>query len=107
MTGRLSSLSERTRDSLVIAVLALVSVAFLANVLFTDQVLVGDNLAAQYPWRAYASQELLARPTNGRTDPLQDDYPRRVPAREMVRAEPCPCGIPTIFRVRHSSPPRS
>jgi hypothetical protein len=86
MTGRLSSLSERTRDSLVIAVLALASVAFLANVLFTDQVLVGDNLAAQYPWRAYASQELLARPTNGRIDPLQDDYPRRVIAAEMVTA---------------------
>jgi hypothetical protein len=94
MTGRLSSLSERTRDSLVIAVLALVSVAFLANVLFTDQVLVGDNLAAQYPWRAYASQELLARPTNGRTDPLQDDYPRRVIAQEMVRAGSLPLWNP-------------
>ena len=94
MSGRPSGLSERARDSLVIAVLALVSVAFLANVLFTDQVLVGDNLAAQYPWKPYASQELLARPTNGRTDPLQDDYPRRVIAREMVRAGSLPLWNP-------------
>ena len=86
MTARPFKLSERARDSLVIAVLALVSVAFLANVLFTDQALVGDNLASEYPWRAYASRELLERPTNGRADPLQDDYPRRVLAREMVRA---------------------
>jgi len=86
MTGRLSSLSECARDSLVVTVLALVSIVFLANVLFTDQVLVGDNLARDYPWAAYAEEELLQRPTNGRTDPLQDDYPRRVLAREMVRA---------------------
>ena len=94
MTVRLGSLSERARDSVVIAVLALVSVAFLANVLFTDQVLVGDNLASQYPWRAYASQELLQRPTNGRTDPLYQFYPHRVIAAEVVKAGTLPLWNP-------------
>ncbi|HUS71390.1 MAG TPA: YfhO family protein [Anaerolineae bacterium] len=94
MTGRLDRLSQHTRDFLVIAVLALASVAFLANVLFTDQVLVGDNLARDYPWAAYADEELLSRPTNGRIDPLHQYYEHRVIAAEMVRAGTLPLWNP-------------
>jgi hypothetical protein len=94
MTGRSGKLSERARDSLVVTVLALVSIAFLANVLFTDQVLVGDNLARDYPWAAYAEEELLQRPTNGRIDPLHQYYPHRVIAAEMVRAGTLPLWNP-------------
>ncbi len=79
-------LSHRQRDLCCVILLGLMPVVFLANVLFTDQVLVGDNLARNFPWAAYADEELLSRPTNGRIDPLQDDYPRRVLARDMVGA---------------------
>jgi hypothetical protein len=94
MSGRPGEFSERVSDPLVIGVLALVSIAFLANVLFTDQVLVGDNLASQYPWRAYASEQLLQRPTNGRTDPLYQFYPHRAIAAEMIRAGNLPLWNP-------------
>ena len=90
-------LSPRTRELCCIILLGLMPIAFLANVLFTDQVLVGDNLARDYPWTAYADEELLARPTNGRIDPLHQYYPHRVIAAEMVRAGHLPLWNPYFF----------
>ena len=94
MPTMLDGLSNRKHDLCCVVLLGLMPVVFLANVLFTDQVLVGDNLAGHNPWRAYASQELLARPTNGRIDPLCQFYPHRVIAAEMMRAGSLPLWNP-------------
>jgi hypothetical protein len=87
-------LSHRQRDLCCIILLGLMPTLFLANVLFTDQVLVGDNLARSYPWAAYADDELLSRPTNGRIDPLYQYYPQRVIAGEIVRSGSLPLWNP-------------
>lgn len=87
-------LSGRRGELFFILLLGLMPLIFLANVLFTDQVLVGDNLARTYPWAAYADEELLQRPTNGRIDPLYQYYPHRVIAAEMVRAGTIPLWNP-------------
>jgi hypothetical protein len=88
------TLSSNRRGFFFVALLGLMPVVFLANVLFTDQVLVGDNLARNYPWAAYADEELLSRPTNGRIDPLQQYYPHRVIAKELVGAGTLPLWNP-------------
>jgi hypothetical protein len=87
-------LSHRQRDLCCVILLGLMPVVFLANVLFTNQVLVGDNLARNYPWAAYAGDELLSRPTNGRIDPLYQYYPQRVIAAEIVRTGSLPLWNP-------------
>lgn len=86
--------SGRVRDFLAVVILLLLSTAFFANVLFTDQVLVGDNLAKRYPWRAYASEELLQRPTNRRIDPLHQYYPHKVIAARIVSTGSLPLWNP-------------
>jgi hypothetical protein len=87
-------LSSNQRGLFFVALLGLMPIVFMANVLFTDQVLVGDNLARNYPWAAYADEELLNWPTNGRIDPLQQYYPHRVIAAELVRAGTLPLWNP-------------
>jgi hypothetical protein len=96
-------LSGKQTDLLLVLVLALLPTVFLSNVLFSDQVLVGDNLARNDPWAAYADEELLGRPTNGRIDPLYQYYPHRVIAAEIVGAGTVPlwnpyylCGTPFL-----------
>lgn len=90
----LDVLSARKKDLLFGVVLAAIPVLFLANVLFTDQVLVGDNLWRFPPWRTYASEELRQRPSNRTLDPLLSYYPRRIVAAEIVRSGDLPLWNP-------------
>lgn len=85
MRDRLGRSPRASKDLASIFVLSLLPVVLLANVLFTDQVLVGDNLARFPPWKAYASGELLDKITNGTLDPLYAYYPQRFIAAEIVR----------------------
>ncbi|HJX39447.1 MAG TPA: YfhO family protein, partial [Anaerolineae bacterium] len=86
--------SGRRGDLCFTLLLSLMPVVFLANILFTDQVLVGDNLARDYPWFAYADEELLQRPTNGRIDPLHQFYAHRVIAARIAEAGRLPLWNP-------------
>ncbi len=90
----LDMLSERKKDLLCVILLAIIPVTFFANVLFTDQVLVGDNLGTYLPWGAYESEELLQRPSNRTLDPLLSYYPRTLIAVGIVRAGSLPLWDP-------------
>ncbi len=90
----LSSIPELHRDLISILILLLLPLIFFANVLFTDQALVGDNLARFPPWKAYANEELLQRPTNRTIDIPWGFYPQAVVATEMVRGGQFPLWNP-------------
>jgi len=92
--NRVESLPGVTKDLPFILVLLLLSIVFFANVLFTDDVLVGDNLARDHPWRSYASEELLQKPTNGAGDPLGSYYPEKLIAARIVRGKDLPLWNP-------------
>jgi hypothetical protein len=90
----LRALSGRRQDLLCLLIVLGLPVLFFANVLFTGQVLVGDNLARFDPWRAYASEELLQQRSNWRTDPLVQYYPHRVIANDTIKAGDLPLWNP-------------
>ncbi len=94
VVSRLDTLEPWKKDLLSVLVLAVVPLLFLSNVLFTDQVLVGENLARYYPWRADASEEMLQRPSNQRIDPLYQYYPQRIIAADTVRTGGLPLWNP-------------
>jgi len=90
----LSKLRQHKKHLLVVLVLLGVAVLFFGNVLFTGSVLVGDNLAWTYPWRWYASKDLLEKTTNGEADPLVSYYPQRAVAAEIVKGGDIPLWNP-------------
>jgi hypothetical protein len=90
---RLHSLGHREKDLLVVAVLIGLATLFFANVLFTNEVLVSDNLAGYSPWDYYHGQEAGA-PTNYESDTLLAFYPAIVVAKQTLSSGSLPLWNP-------------
>ena len=97
LTRPLAALSETRKSLLPLLVLLLLSTLFFANVLFTDQVLVSDNLCSYYPWRQYCGDEPQKRPSNGIWDRVLEEYPQRVIAAGIVRNGQLPLWNPYVL----------
>jgi len=67
---------------------------FFANVLFTDKVLVSDNLDRYYPWKQYVADESQRTPVNDIWDRVLEEYPQRLIAARIVRGGELPLWNP-------------
>lgn len=90
----LATLSGRKKDALCMLVLLSLSIIFFANVLFTDKVLVCDNLMRYRPWRHYATEQLSQAPTNLLFDRVLAHYPQMLTAARVVRSGNLPLWNP-------------
>jgi hypothetical protein len=97
VTRTLAALSETRKSLLALLVLLLLSTVFFANVLFTNQVLVSDNLCSYYPWGYYCDDEAQNRPSNGIWDRVLEEYPQRVIAAGIVRDGQLPLWNPYVL----------
>jgi hypothetical protein len=93
MTNRLRSITDTQKDLLAILVLFLLSAAFFARVLFTDEVFVGDNLARNIPWNYYEDPEGQS-PINYEFDTLLAYYPQILVARQTLQSGALPLWNP-------------
>jgi hypothetical protein len=89
----LDDLGERKKDLLALLLLVGLATLFFANVLFTDKVLVGDNLARYSPWNYYEDPETQA-PINYEYDTLLAYYPQIFIARQMIESGNLPLWNP-------------
>lgn len=90
---RLRNLTGVRKDIIAILVLFSVSGLFFANVLVTDQVLVGDTLARYIPWNYYLQQE-EQDPVNYEFDTLLTYYPQILVARQTIEGGQLPLWNP-------------
>jgi len=81
--NRLHDLAASKKDLLALIFLFGLVTLFFANVLLTDKVLVGDNLARYSPWSHYQDPDAQA-PINYEYDTLLAYYPQFLIAREIV-----------------------
>jgi MFS family permease len=93
----LESLSQVKKDLLSILTLLALSILFFANVLFTDQVLVSDNLDRYYPWKGYGDAEPQRAAVNRIWDRVLEEYPQKLVALRMVRRGQLPLWNPYIL----------
>jgi hypothetical protein len=93
----LAALSENKENLLPLLVLLLLSTVFFAKVLFTNQVLVSDNLCDYYPWRYQCDEEAQDSPSNGIWDRVLEEYPQRVIAAGIVRGGQLPLWNPYVL----------
>gem|GEM_PF-1595759 len=87
------NLSEIQKDIIAILVLFALSSLFFANVLLTDQVLVGDTLARYIPWNQYVEQE-DQEPINYEFDTLLAYYPQILVAKQTLESGQLPLWNP-------------
>jgi hypothetical protein len=92
MMERLRSLTGVQKDVIAILVLFALSGLFFANVLLTDQVLVGDTLARYIPWNYYVEEEHA--PINYEFDTLLTYYPQLLAARQTLEGGQLPLWNP-------------
>lgn len=104
---RLTATSDRSRDVLCALTLLALSTVFFANVLFTDLVLVSDNVDSYYPW-VYYSGPSGKRASNGISDRVLEEYPQRLVAVRTLRSgDPplwnpyCLSGMPLLATEPH------
>jgi hypothetical protein len=90
---RIRSLTERQKDLLAILALFVLSAAFFARVLFTDEVLVGDTLARYIPWNYYVESE-GQEPINYEFDTLLAYYPQILVAKQTLESGQLPLWNP-------------
>jgi hypothetical protein len=90
---RLRNLSGTQKDLIAILVLFALSGLFFANVLLTDQVLVGDTLARYIPWNQYVEQD-NQEPINYEFDTLLAYYPQILVARQTIEGGQLPLWNP-------------
>jgi hypothetical protein len=90
---RLRNLTGAQKDIIAILVLFSLSGLFFANVLLTDQVLVGDTLARYIPWNQYVKQE-EQDPVNYEFDTLLAYYPQILVARQTIESGQLPLWNP-------------
>ena len=93
MMSRLRSLTGAEKDVGAILILFALSCLFFANVLLTDQVLVGDTLARYIPWDSYVDPQSQA-PVNYEFDTLLAYYPQIIVARESLQSGQLPLWNP-------------
>jgi len=93
---RLCALSERKKNVLSVVVLLLLATLFFANVLFTDQVLVSDNLDRYWPWKHHRDYS-QTKASNRLFDRLLHEYPLRLIAVRMVKSGELPLWNPYIL----------
>ena len=93
MMSSLRNLTGTRKDLLAILILFGLSAVFFANVLFTDHVLVGDNLARYIPWNSYQDPQGEAA-INYEYDTLLAYYPQFLIARQALRAGELPLWNP-------------
>ncbi len=93
---RLRNLTGAQKDLVAIVVLFALSGLFLANVLLTNQVLVGDTLARYIPWNQYAEDEEQL-PVNYEFDTLLTYYPYLLVARQTIEEGQLPLWNPSIL----------
>jgi hypothetical protein len=84
MMSRPRSLTDAEKDLGAVLILFALSGLFFANVLLTDQVLVGDTLARYIPWNFYVDPQSQP-PVNYEFDTLLAYYPQIVVARETLQ----------------------
>ena len=90
---RLHSLTHREKDLLAVVVLIGLATLFFAKVLFTNELLVSDNLARYSPWDYYHGQEAGA-PINYESDTLLAFYPAIVIAKQILSSGSLPVWNP-------------
>jgi len=90
---RLRNTTGAQKDIIAILVLFSLSGLFFANVLLTDQVLVGDTLARYIPWNYYLQQE-EQDPVNYEFDTLLTYYPQILVARQTIEGGQLPLWNP-------------
>lgn len=90
---RLDSLGHREKDLLAVVILIGLAALFFAKVLFTNEVLVSDNLARYSPWDYYHGQEAGA-PINYESDTLLAFYPAIVIAKQILSSGSLPLWNP-------------
>jgi hypothetical protein len=90
---RLRNLTGAQKDLVAGLVLFALAGLFLANVLLTDQVLVGDTLARYIPWNQYAEDEEQS-PVNYEFDTLLTYYPYLLVARQTIEEGQLPLWNP-------------
>ena len=91
--SRLRSLTDAEKDVGAILILFALSCLFFANVLLTDQVLVGDTLARYIPWDLYVDPQSQP-PVNYEFDTLLAYYPQIIVARETLQSGQLPLWNP-------------
>jgi hypothetical protein len=97
INGTLAAASGTRKSLLALLLLLLLCTVFFANVLFTNQVLVSDNLCGNYPWKQYCGDERQTKPSNGIWDRVLEEYPQRVIAASIVRGGQLPLWNPYVL----------
>ena len=96
-TSSLCTAPSGRKDVLSALLLLVLSTIFFANVLFTDQVLVSDNLDRYYPWKGYGTAEPRRAAVNLMADRVVEEYPQKLLALRMVRRGQLPLWNPYIL----------
>jgi hypothetical protein len=92
----LRNLTGARKDVVAILVLFALPGLFLARVLLTDQVLVGDTLTRYIPWNQYAQVDEQS-PVNYEFDTLLTYYPYLLVARQTIEEGQLPLWNPSIL----------
>jgi hypothetical protein len=94
LTSLGGALSSRAKEVAALLVISMLSVGFFWRVLFTNEVLVGDNLSGYIPWNYYQDSGPHESINHDYSDTLLAYFPQILVARQILRSGNLPLWNP-------------